>query len=56
MENFYLQVLFSVKDDGFGFDLSVFDVNLVATEHDGNVLTDTHQVPMPVWNVFVCHS
>jgi len=54
--NFYLQVLFSVKDDGFGFDLSVFNVDLIATEHDGNVLTDTHQIPMPVWNVFVCHS
>ena len=53
---FYLQVLFSVKDNGFGFDLSVLDVDLIATKHDGNVLTDTHQVTMPVWNIFVCHS
>lgn len=54
--NIYLQVLFSVKDDGFGFDLPVLDVHLIAAEHDRNVLTDTHQVTMPVGNVFVCHS
>lgn len=42
-----------MKHDAFGFDFPVFNVHLVATEDDGNVLTDTDQVTMPVWHVFI---
>lgn len=52
----YLQVLFSVKDNGFGLDLPVFDVDLIAAQHNGNVLTHSYQVTMPVGNVLVCYS
>lgn len=52
----YLQVLLAVKDNALGFDFPVFDVNLVATKDDGNVLTDTHQVTMPVGHVLIGDS
>lgn len=52
----YLQVLLAVKHDAFGFYFPVFDVHLVATKDDGNVLTDTDQVTMPVRHVLVGDS
>ena len=52
----YLQVLLAVEHDALGFDLPVFDVHLVSAEHDGNVLADAHQVPMPVGHVLVGYS
>lgn len=42
-----------MKHDALGFDFPVFDVYLVAAKHDGNVLTDTDQVAMPVGYVLV---
>lgn len=52
----YLQVLLAVKHDALGLYFSVFNVHLVATEDDGNVLTDTDQVTMPVGYVLVGDS
>ena len=51
-----LEVLLSVEHDGLCLDLPVLDVDLVAGEDDGDVLTDPDQVPVPVGNVLVCHT
>ena len=42
-----------MEDDGLGLDLSVFDVHLIAAQNDGDVVTDSHQVTMPVGDVLV---
>lgn len=54
--NNYLEVLLAMEYDALGFDFPVFDVHLVAAEDYGNVLTDTHQVTMPVGYVLVGDS
>lgn len=45
-----------MKHNALGFDFPVFDVHLVATEDDGNVLTDTNQITMPVGYVLIGNS
>lgn len=45
-----------MKYNALSFDFPVFDVHLVATKDDGNVLTDTDQVTMPVGHVFIGDS
>ena len=52
----YLQILFSVKDNCFGLHFPVFNVHLVPTQNYGDVFTDSHQVPVPVWDILVGHS
>lgn len=42
-----------MKSDSLGFDLAVLDVDLVATQHYRDVLTDSDKIPMPVGNVLV---
>lgn len=54
--SYYLQVLLAVKHNALGFDFPVFDVHLVATKNNGNVLTDTDQVTMPVRHVLIGDS
>ena len=51
-----LQVLLSVEGDHLCLDLSVFVVDLVSAENDWDVLADSDEITMPVWNVFVCDS
>ena len=51
-----LEILLAVKHDGLGLDLPVLDVDLVAGEDDGNVLTDADEVTVPVGNVLVGHT
>lgn len=41
-----LEVLLSVESDGLGLHLSLLDINLISTEDDGDVLTDTDQVAL----------
>ena len=36
----YLKIFLAMKDDGFGFDLSVLDVDFVSTEDNGDVFAD----------------
>ena len=55
-QNQDLQVLLAVEDNGLGLDLPVFDVNLVASEDDGDVLAHSHQVSVPVWHILVGHT
>ena len=52
-QNKDLQVLLAVEDNGLGLDLPVLDVDLVAGEDDGNVLTDADEVTVPIRNVLV---
>ena len=49
----HLQVLFPVEHDRLGLDFPVLDVDLVAAEHDGDVLAYSHQVAVPVRHVLV---
>lgn len=56
MYNNYLEVLLAMEYDALGFDFPVFDVYLVAAEDYGNVLTDSHQIAMPVGYVLVGDS
>lgn len=56
VRSYYLQVLLAMKNNTLGFNFTVLDVNLVATEDDGNVLTDTDQVTMPVGYVLIGDS
>ena len=51
-----LQVLLAVEHDGLGLDLAVLDVDLVAAQHDGDVLADADQVAVPVGHVLVRHA
>lgn len=52
----YLQVLLAVKHNALGFDFPIFDVHFVATKDDGNVLTDTDQITMPVGHILIGDS
>ena len=53
---YYLQVLFPVEDDGLCLHLSILDIHLVPTQHDGNVFTNPYQISMPVGNILVSDS
>mmetsp|Transcript_18056 Transcript_18056/g.30899 ORF Transcript_18056/g.30899 Transcript_18056/m.30899 type:complete len:243 (+) Transcript_18056:514-1242(+) len=48
-----LQVLFAMEGDLLGLHLSILNVHLVPTQHDGDVLADTTQVSMPGGHVLV---
>jgi len=48
-----LQVLLAVESDSLGLDLTLLDVDLVTAEDNWNVLANTDQVTVPVWNVLV---
>ena len=48
-----LEVLLSVECDLAGLDLALLHVDLVAAEHNGDVLADAHQVAVPVGHVLV---
>ena len=52
----YLQILLAMKDDALGLNFPIFDVHLVATQYNGNVFTDAHQIAMPVGHILVGHS
>ena len=51
-----LEVLLPVEHDGLGLHLPVLDVDLVSGQHDGDVLADSDQVPVPVGDVLVGDS
>ena len=39
-----LEVLLAVEGDGLGLDLALLHIDLVATQHNGNVLADTDEI------------
>ena len=44
----YLEVLFSVENDEFGFDFSILDVHFVSTEHNWDVFIHSDQIHVSV--------
>ncbi len=52
----HLQILLAVKNDGLCFDFPILDIHFISTQDDGDVLTDSDQISVPVWNVLVGHS
>mmetsp|Transcript_81441 Transcript_81441/g.141411 ORF Transcript_81441/g.141411 Transcript_81441/m.141411 type:complete len:222 (+) Transcript_81441:167-832(+) len=48
-----LQVALPMELDVLGLDLAILDINFIAHEHNGNVLTDADNVSMPVRHVLV---
>lgn len=42
-----------MEGDLFGLDFSVFDVDLVADEDNGNALANTSQILVPLWYISV---
>lgn len=51
-----LQVLLSVESDTGSLDLSFLDVDLVTTQHDGDVFTNSFQISVPVRYILVGDS
>lgn len=45
-----------MEDDGLCFNFPVLYINLVPAEDDGDILTDAHQITVPVGDVLVRHS
>lgn len=52
----YLQILFPMEHNALRLNLTILDVDLVATQNNWNIFTDADQVTMPIWNIFVCDS
>lgn len=52
----HLQVLFSVEHNALCFDFSVFDVYFVTAQHNWNAFTNSHQISVPIWYIFVGNS
>ena len=51
-----LQVLLSVESDLLGLNLSVLDINFVSYENNRNVLTNSDEILVPLWDVLVSDS
>ena len=51
-----LKVLLSVESNCLCLDLSLLDIDLVTTEHDRDVFTDTDEITVPVGNVLVSNT
>ncbi len=48
-----LDVLLAMEVDLLGLHLALLDLDLVAAQHNRNVLADARQVTVPVWHVLV---
>ena len=51
-----LKILLSVEDNGLCLNLAVLNIHFVATQHDWDVLTHSHQISMPVRHILVSNS
>jgi len=51
-----LKVLFAVEGNLLRLDLSVLDFYLIPSQDNGNVLTNSSQITVPVGNVLVCDT
>ena len=52
----YLQIFLSVENDRLRFNLSVLDINFVATQDNGNILTDSSEISVPLRDILISHS
>lgn len=51
-----LKISLSVEGDLSGFDFSVLLIDFISNQHDGDVITDSGQVLIPLGHVFVGDS
>lgn len=51
-----LEGLFPMEGDSLGLDLAIFDVDLVTTQNNRDILTDTNKIAMPLRHVLVRHT
>lgn len=45
-----------MEGNGLGLDFTFFNINLVSSQNDRNVLADTDKITMPVRDVLVCDT
>ena len=51
-----LQVLLSVESNLLGLHFTIFDIDLVSDEGNWDVLADSNQIFVPLWNILVSDS
>jgi hypothetical protein len=51
-----LEILLSVESNLLGLDLSVLNIDLVSNENDGDVLTDSDEILVPLGDILVGNS
>lgn len=51
-----LEILLSVESDLLGLHFSVLDIDLVSNQDNGNVLTDSDEILVPLWHVLIGDS
>jgi len=52
----YLQIFLPVEHDRLGLDFAIFDVTLVANQHNRDIFTDAYKISVPIWHVLVCNA
>ena len=45
-----------MKGDCLCLDLSFLDVDLVSAKNNWNIFTDSNEISVPIWDVFVSNS
>lgn len=48
-----LKISFSMELNVLRFNLSLLNVDFITDEDDGDVVTDTSDITMPVWDIFI---
>lgn len=51
-----LEVFLSVKDDRLCLDFSVLDIDFITGQDNWDILANSRQISVPIWNVLVSHS
>jgi len=51
-----LKTLLAVELDGLYLNLTILDINLVTTKHDGDLLANANKITVPVGDVLVSHT
>jgi hypothetical protein len=47
------EILLTMESDLTGLDFSVLDIDFVSTHDDGDIFTNTDEITMPLWYIFV---
>ena len=42
-----------MKDNRFGLDFAIFNVNFVTTKNYRDIFTNSDQISVPIWDIFV---
>jgi hypothetical protein len=51
-----LQILLSVESDLLSFNFSVLNIDLVSNKNDWDILTDSDEILVPLWNILISDS